>query len=103
MNWLFIHQNAQYCRVVRRLADAGDRVIGIGRQPSTEVFEPSRIKYTPAPTSSVTQQHIDKFDTAMQMASAWRGFASVLFYISSSATTTEGKRFCQGCAVKSST
>ncbi len=68
MNWLFIHQDfpAQYRHIVRHLADAGDRVIGIGQQHSAAATGASLIKYTPAPTGSGTDQHVHEFDSAVQ-------------------------------------
>jgi glycosyltransferase involved in cell wall biosynthesis len=68
MNWLFIHQNfpAQYIHVVRHLARAGERIVGIGQRHAAEVPDATLIRYAPAPTISAAHQHIHEFDAAVQ-------------------------------------
>jgi glycosyltransferase involved in cell wall biosynthesis len=68
MNCLFIHQNfpGQYIHLVRHLAGAGDRIIGIGQQHSADMPGVRRMEYTPAPPASAAHQHVHEFDLAVQ-------------------------------------
>lgn len=67
MNWLFIHQNfpGQYIHLVRHLAGAGDRIIGIGQQHSADMPGVRMIEYAPAPPASAAHQPVHEFELAV--------------------------------------
>jgi glycosyltransferase involved in cell wall biosynthesis len=67
MNWLFIHQNfpGQYVHLARHLAEAGDRVVGIGQRHGAEVPGVRRIAYAPPPPASAAHQPVHEFELAV--------------------------------------
>jgi glycosyltransferase involved in cell wall biosynthesis len=66
MNWLFVHRDfpGQYLHVVRRLAEAGERIVGIGQRHGLLVPGLERIEYAPAPAAA--HLHLGEFAEAVE-------------------------------------
>jgi len=68
MKWLFIHQNfpGQYLHVVRRLAEAGEEIVGIGQKISIQIEGVHWIGYVPPQSASAAHEYVREIDITVQ-------------------------------------